>query len=100
MKEYILKKYYRFILVITIIFTLSLVFAGKITAEERGKEIFTGEKYKTVMIENRKDALSVSDGEREYLFGKDMIFKLRRVGNVLKYTPLNTLIYALEINNS
>ena len=91
-----MKKYLRYILVITVIFTLSFVFAGKVTIEERGKEIFTGEKYKTVMVENNKDSIKITDGEREKAIDKDIFLKLQKLGELKKYTPLHTFFYAIQ----
>ena len=96
MNNYILKKYHKYILIMTLIFTFSFVFAGKITVEERGKEIFTGEKYKTVMVQKDKGSIKITDGERDFTVKREVIEGLRRLEGLIKYTPLHTVVYAAE----
>ena len=96
MKSFFIKKYCRYILIMTVIFTLSFVFAGKVMIEERGREIFTGEKYKTVMVENGKGSINITDGERKKAIDKDIFLKLKKLGGLKKYTPLHTFFYAIQ----
>lgn len=78
------------------LFTLSFVFAGKITVEERGREIFTGEQYKTVMVEKNKGDIKITSGEKELTLKREVIEKLKSLEDFIKYTPLHTALYAFE----
>lgn len=96
MKSFLIKKYYRYILIVTVIFTLSFVLAGKVTIEERGREIFTGEKYETVMVESAREAIKIKSGEREATIDTGIFLKMKKLGEFKKYTPLHTFFYAFQ----
>lgn len=96
MKSFFVRKYNRYILVMTLIFTLSFVFAGKTAVEERGREIFTGEKYKQVMITEGNSSIEITDGERKASVDKAILLKLKNLEELKKYTPLHTLFYAVQ----
>mgnify|MGYP003319974200 CR=1 FL=1 len=76
-------------------FTLSFIFAGKVTVEERGKEIFTGEKYKTVMVTD-EEGESTYRKETKTVKNTQIIRKIKKLSVFKKYTPLHTIFYALE----
>lgn len=96
MKNILRKKLYGYFLTLTVVFTLSVLFSGKTVVEKRGNEVFTGEKYETVFLQNEKDSLKFYNGENETEIEKGVFDKLKAFEKLLAYTPFHSLYYAFK----
>lgn len=86
----------KFCIAVTVVVAVTMILCGKITTEERGENMLQGTQYKSVMLENRDDTISLHVDEGEVVFSKQAISDLLAYKRFVSFTPLSAVSYFIR----
>lgn len=96
MKSLFLKKFEMYILVLTVLFTACFVVCGKTVVEEKGKQVYTGEKYKSVFMLEDEDGIIISDGEKEAKIYTNFFKNSEYLEKFIHFSPFSAVLYVVK----
>ncbi|MGN1418927.1 MAG: hypothetical protein ACI4W6_06340 [Acutalibacteraceae bacterium] len=79
MKKALKTIFEQFIFCVTVLTVTAMIFAGKVTAEQKGKQMIQNEKYAMVSLVNRDDRIELKTDGETYILDKTVIQKIKEV---------------------
>lgn len=96
MKAIIKKTLDRFIICFTVILTFFLILFGKVTAEQNGTAVFTGEKYEQVMLKNNESSIEFRTDEKTVKIDKAFLETFKEYEEYIPVFPFGAFSSAAE----
>ncbi|MGN0467132.1 MAG: hypothetical protein ACI4GY_00220 [Acutalibacteraceae bacterium] len=77
MKKALKKIFEQFIFCVTVLTVIAIIFAGKVTAEQKGEQMTQNAKYAMVSLVNRDDRIEFKTDNETYYLDKAFIQKIK-----------------------
>lgn len=96
MKGTLKRIFEQFFACVTAVSALTIVIAGKVTVEQKGKQMIDAAQYAMVSVENRSDRIELKAGDYVYYLDKSVIKKAVRLKKKISFTPFGELMKTAE----
>ena len=96
MKNILKLSFGRFFLFSSVIFIIAFMFAGKITVEDRGNELFTGQKYERVILHSMSEKLFAGFTESKEASDKYGLGRITELNRHMNFTPFGVFTESIK----